>query len=117
MATTIPAEFSLQRTHTSDQTSPVRWVWSHARRHGWIIAMMVIGAVGNAALASVVPMLTGDAFNAMLKPIPDTSVLIPLAVLIIVSQLIRGVLQLGRSFGAELIAQKIERDVRDELYL
>ena len=44
--------------------------------------MMVLGAVGNAGLAAVVPVLTGDAFNAMLKPVPDTSVLIPLALII-----------------------------------
>ena len=79
--------------------------------------MMIAGAVGNAALASVVPILTGDAFNAMLKPVPDTSVLVSLALTIAISQLIRGVLQLGRSFGAELLAQNIERDIRDELYL
>jgi len=79
--------------------------------------MMVAGAVGNAALASVVPVLTGDAFNAMLKPVPDTSVLVSLALTIAGSQLLRGVLQLGRSFGAELLAQNIERDIRDELYL
>jgi ATP-binding cassette, subfamily B, bacterial len=79
--------------------------------------MMVLGAVGNAGLAAVVPVLTGDAFNAMLKPVPDTSVLIPLALTIGVSQVIRGVLQLGRNFGAELLAQKLERSVRDELYL
>src|SRR5512142_1412465 len=112
MATTAPAEFSLQRAHTSDQTGPVRWVWSHARRHGWIIAMMIGGAVGNAALASVVPVLTGAAFNAMLQPAPDTSVLVSLALTIAISQLVRGVLQLGRNFGAELLAQKMERDVR-----
>lgn len=79
--------------------------------------MMVIGAIGNAGLAAVVPVLTGDAFNAMLKPTPDTSVLIPLAVIIGVSQIVRGLLQLGRNFGAELLAQKMERSVRDELYL
>ncbi len=79
--------------------------------------MMVIGAIGNAGLAAVVPVLTGDAFNAMLKPVPDTSVLLPLALIIGVSQIIRGVLQLGRNFGAELLAQKLERSVRDELYL
>jgi ATP-binding cassette subfamily B protein len=33
------------------------------------------------------------------------------------SQIVRGVLQLGRNFGAELMAQKIERDIRDELYI
>ena len=79
--------------------------------------MMVIGAVGNAGLAAVVPVLTGDAFNAMLEPVPDTSVLVPLALIIGISQVIRGALQLGRNFGAELLAQKLERSVRDELYL
>ncbi len=79
--------------------------------------MMIVGAIGNAALAAVVPVLTGDAFNAMLKPLPDTSVLLPLAFTIGISQIIRGVLQLGRNFGAELLAQRLERQVRDELYL
>lgn len=79
--------------------------------------MIFVGAIGNAVLAVVVPILTGDAFNAMLKSPPDTSVLLPLAITIGVSQIIRGVLQLGRNFGAELMAQKMERDIRDELYL
>ncbi len=79
--------------------------------------MMVIGAVGNAGLAAVVPVLTGNAFNAMLQKNPDTSVLLPLALTIGISQVIRGVLQLGRNFGAELLAQHMERQVRDELYL
>jgi ATP-binding cassette subfamily B protein len=78
---------------------------------------MVLGALGNAALQAVVPVLTGNAFNAMLKPDPDTSILLPLTLIIGGSQIIRGILQLGRNFGAELIAQKIERDIRDELYL
>ena len=79
--------------------------------------MIFIGAIGNAVLAVVVPVLTGDAFNEMLKDIPDTGVLLPLALTIGISQIIRGVLQLGRNFGAELMAQKMERDIRDELYL
>jgi len=113
----IPAEFTLERKHTFNHTSPVRWVLSHARLYYWIIIMLFVGAVGNAALAAVVPVLTGDAFNAMLKSPPDTSVLLPLAITIGLSQIIRGVLQLGRNFGAELLAQKMERDIRDELYL
>ncbi|HJS18259.1 MAG TPA: ABC transporter ATP-binding protein [Anaerolineales bacterium] len=117
MAVIAPAEFSMQRVHTTDRTSAVRWIWSHARRHWLLMIMMVVGAVGNAVLAAVVPVLTGDAFNAMLEPVPDTSVLLPLALIIGVSQIIRGVLQLGRNFGAELLAQKLERSVRDELYL
>ena len=117
MAVTTPAEFSIGRKYLADRTDPIRWVWSHARRHWWFIILMVIGAVGNAGLAAVVPVLTGDAFNAMLEPIPDTSVLVPLALIIGISQVIRGVLQFARNFGAELLAQKLERSVRDELYL
>jgi len=114
---TSPAEFSMQRPVTYDRTTAPRWIWSHAKRHWWIIIMMFIGAAGNAGLAAVVPVLTGQAFNGMLKPTPDTSVLLPLALTIGISQIVRGILQLGRNFGAELLAQKMERQVRDELYL
>lgn len=116
-STFIPAEFTLVRRHTSNKTSPVRWIWSHAARYWYIMLMLFVGAVGNASLAAVVPVLVGNAFNDMLKPNPDTSVLLPLALILGASQIVRGVLQLGRNFGAELLAQKIERDIRDELYL
>lgn len=79
--------------------------------------MLFVGAFGNAALAAVVPLLVGDAFNAMLRPAPDTSVLLPLALLIGGTQILRGVLQLGRNFGAELLGQRLEREIRDELYI
>ena len=113
----LPAEFTLKRKNVYNHTSAVRWIISHARPYSWIIVMLVVGAIGNAALAAYVPVLTGDAFNAMTKLPPNTSVLIPLALTIGISQIIRGVLQLGRNFGAELLAQFLERDIRDELYL
>jgi len=116
-ALTSPAEFTLLRRHTSDRRSPVRWVISHALRHWWLVLIMFVGAVGNAALAAYVPVLTGDAFNAMLKVPPETKVLLPLALIMGGTQILRGVLQLGRNFGAEFMAQRIERDVRDELYV
>ena len=113
----VPAEFTLYRKHKYNQSSPARWILSHAAPYWWIIIMLVTGAIGNAVLAVVVPVLTGNAFNAMLAPQPDTNMLLPLALTIGISQIIRGVLQLGRNFGAELMAQKMERDIRDELYL
>ncbi len=113
----LPAEFTLHRKNKYDHSSAVRWILSHTRPYFWIMVMLFIGAIGNAVLAAVVPVLTGNAFNAMLKSPPDTSVLLPLALTIGISQIIRGVLQLGRNFGAELMAQKMERDIRDELYL
>jgi ATP-binding cassette subfamily B protein len=112
----LPAEFTLQRPNFV-RTSAMRWVASHVARHWGIIVILLVGAFGNAALAAVVPVLVGDAFNAMLQPIPDTGVLLPLALLIGGTQVLRGVLQLGRNFGAELLGQKLERETRDELYI
>lgn len=118
MATlTAPAEFTITRPKAFNRSSPVRWIWAHSTKYSWIIVMLVLGAVGNAALAGIVPLLTRSAFDAMLAPVPDTSVLLPLALVLGLSQVIRGVLQLGRNFGAELLAQRLERDIRDELYI
>jgi len=118
MATlTAPAEFTLQRRPSLRDRGPALWIWSHARRYWPILVIMVIGAVGNAGLASYVPVLIGNAFNDMLKAHPDVKLLIPLALILGGSQVARGVLQFFRNFGAELVAQKMERDIRDELYV
>ena len=79
----IPAEFTLHRNNSYNRTTAIRWIISHARPYAWIIVMIIIGAIGNAALAAYVPVLTGDAFNALIKLPPDTSVLLPLALIIV----------------------------------
>lgn len=112
-----PAEFTLQRKHTANRSTPAKWIVSHAIRYWPIIILVLIGGLGNAGLAAIVPVLVGDAFNQMLGTNPDTSILFPLALILGGSQIVRGVLMLGRNFGAELMAQKIERDIRDELYI
>ncbi|GAB4434194.1 MAG: ABC transporter ATP-binding protein [Anaerolineales bacterium] len=114
---TAPAEFTLQRKHKSNRSNALAWIISHTVRYWPIIIMIIVGAFGNAALAAVVPVMVGDAFNQMLKPNPDTGILLPLALILGGSQVLRGLLQLGRNFGAEMLAQRIERDIRDELYI
>lgn len=113
---TAPAEFTLARPKY-DRSDAVHWILSHVSHHWTIIIILFCGALGNAALAAVVPFLVGDAFNAMLKPIPDTSVLLTLALTIGGTQILRGVLQLGRNFGAEILGQRLEREIRDEMYI
>jgi ATP-binding cassette subfamily B protein len=114
---TLSSEFTLPQRYRTDRRGPVRWIISHARRYWYLAITMLIGAVSNAALAAVVPVLIGRAFNAINKPTPDTSVLLPIALAILGTQILRGLLQFGRNFSAELIGQRIERDTRDELYV
>ncbi len=116
-ATPLPAEFTLARTHSADRSSAMRWIVSHALRYWPILIIILIGAYGNGALAGVVPRYVGAAFDDMLAASPSLSLLLQTALAIGVSQVVRGVLQFGRNFGAEIMAQRIERDIRDELYL
>lgn len=79
--------------------------------------MALVGAASNAALASVVPIYIGRAFNEILKPEPSLAVIGNYALVIGISQVLRGFLQFVRNFGFEIIAQKMERGVRQELYI
>jgi ATP-binding cassette subfamily B protein len=77
---------------------------------------MVVGAIGNAAGAALMPVFIGQAFNAVVNTPVDYDLIGWAAIGIIVSQVVRAILQLGRNFGSEVIGQRLERDTRHELY-
>lgn len=110
------AEFVVPQKWDSNLKSPMSWITSHLTRNPWVIVIMFLGALANALLASVIPMLTGRAFDVVGGANPSLAALGGIAVLIVVSQITRGVLQLGRNFGSEVLGQRLERDARDELY-
>jgi ATP-binding cassette, subfamily B, bacterial len=111
----MAAEFVARSFDKSNYSSPLRFIWSHIARHPLFALMMVIGAFSNAALATAVPYYVGVAFNSLLKG-EGMATVVAMAWAIVGSQLLRGGLQLMRNASAEVFAQRIERDVRDELY-
>jgi ATP-binding cassette subfamily B protein len=111
------AEFVLPDFRIPNRRTPLRWLLSHVARHWWLVVIAVLGAIGNASFASAIPVLVGTAFNVILADTPDLTRLGQIALLIVGSQVLRGTLQLGRNFGAELIGQRLERAIRDELYV
>ena len=117
MATTsASAEFTLSKSRTGDRRGPLRWIFSHATRHWFYWLLMLGGALGNAGLAAVGPLVIGQAFNAVTASPPVVETLPRLALLLLGSQVLRSFLHYGRNVGAELLAQGMERDARDELY-
>jgi ATP-binding cassette, subfamily B, bacterial len=114
---TQTAEFTLTRKHQSNRSGSVAWIASHALRHWHLGLIVILGAISNAALAGVLPVLLGDAFNAILADPPQTSSLGRIALLILGTQLLRALLQWARNFSAGITSQRVERDIRDELYL
>src|SRR5512143_4311032 len=111
------SEFAIQLKWKSDtgQTAS-RWVLSHVLRHKLQIVVLLIGAIGNATGASIMFVLIGQAFNAVSAQPINYPLLSGAAWGIVLSQIVRGVLQLGRNFGSEVIGQRLERDARHELY-
>jgi ATP-binding cassette subfamily B protein len=78
---------------------------------------MLIGAAGNAALAAAMQLLIGRAVNAVTSTPANLRGLATAAGLVAGSQLVRGLmLQLMRNWSSEMLGQRIERDIRDELY-
>ena len=113
---TLPEEYQVPARIRANRNSPMRWIAAHFLRYWHLGLILLVGAIGNAALASVVPLIIGLALNAMLEDPPRTVSLLRFALLIVGTQSLRGILQLGRNFSAELIGQRMERDIRHEFY-
>ncbi|MCB9009913.1 MAG: ABC transporter ATP-binding protein [Ardenticatenaceae bacterium] len=110
------SEFDVNRSHQTDQSTTVRWVLSHLSHHKLLFGGMLIGAFGNAALAAAVPVLIGMAFDAALQSPADLRKIGWMALGVIASQSVRAVLQLGRNFSSAVMGERLERDMREELY-
>lgn len=110
-------EFTVKQRWRSNRRGPARWIASHVT-HNWLILIgMLAGAVGNAALAAVIPMIVGNAFDSVTGASPNRRALLLAAGIMILTQMVRFGLQLGRNFGSEVLGQRLERDARQELYV
>ncbi|MDJ0752516.1 MAG: ABC transporter ATP-binding protein [Ardenticatenaceae bacterium] len=111
------AEFFVQTAVTSDRSTTIRWIFSYVKKNWWALILVFVGAIGNASLASAVPIFIGQAFDAALETPANLPGIGWAAVGIIISQIVRAFLQLGRNFFSEVLGQRIERDAREELYV
>src|SRR5262249_40368789 len=111
----MSSEFIAHISYKTNHASPLRFILSHIFRHPLVAILMIMGAFSNAALAAAVPYFIGLAFNAVIQH-NDINYVGLMTLGVIASQLLRGGLQLIRNFSSEIFSQRIERDVRDELY-
>ncbi len=112
----LPEEYQVPARVAARRNSPVGWITAHFIQYWYLGLTTLMGAIGNASLAAVVPVMVGRALNALQETPPRTELLLQFALIIVVTQVFRGALQLGRNFSAELLGQLMERDIRHELY-
>ena len=54
-------EFLVSGSAVHDRTSPARWLWSHARRLGWLPALYILATLASNVTNSMIPGYTGRA--------------------------------------------------------
>ncbi|MFK7803690.1 MAG: ABC transporter ATP-binding protein [Anaerolineae bacterium] len=111
-------EFHVSGSYEYNRSTPVRWIISHIGRHRWFM-LAYIGGVLIANGANVfVPLLTGEAFDAVVSPeLNDGRSLTAIVTIIFGIVIARGIADLSGQYAMEVIAKRLERDARDELYL
>ncbi len=112
-------EFTIANARRFNQRGPIRWILSHLLHYKPVLAVFVGGTVLAQVLTALIPSLTGSAFTVVLRPdYPDRGAqLLALALLVLLVVLGQLVVGAAGAFGSEFLAQRLERDARDELYL
>ncbi len=110
-------EFSVHNEYRYDRSGPVRWILSHALRYPLFPIAMVVAAIANNYCYSSIQVTTGRAFDLVTSPSWSGNALFGLAVTMVLFGLGQGLTGLARNYSAEFVAQRVERDARDELYV
>lgn len=110
-------EFSIEGQQLSDRRSPVRWIGWHLTRYKLLLVAAVGSSISQNLLGSVIPILVGAAFTAVLETPPDGHRLTIIAAAVLGVVLLRGVLDLSAALSTETLAQRLSRDARDEIYV
>ena len=110
-------EFTVAGAYRYDRRGPVRWIASHLLRYPWLPGAGVLTALMVSLFGSQSSVLIGHAFDLVVQPGGKSTALLPLALAIAALALGQGLAILGRNLAMETLAQRIERDSRDELYL
>jgi len=110
------AEFRSGESFRYDTRSPGRWILSHLMRYPWLPVLAAVFSLGNNIGYSGIQVLVGSGFDVLAKPGWTGADLLAVALAIAGAALLQGVTGIGRNMSFELVAQKIERDARAELF-
>ncbi|MGC8780910.1 MAG: ABC transporter transmembrane domain-containing protein, partial [Anaerolineae bacterium] len=110
-------EFRLEDEPHYNRSGPVRWIVSHAARYPIFPIIAVAAAVLNNYAYSYIQVLIGRAFGLITSQGWPTAALLMLALGVAAAALAQGITGLARNYAFEFLAQRVERDARDELYV
>jgi ATP-binding cassette subfamily B protein len=109
-------EFSVAGAPTYDRRSPLRWVSAHVLRYPLLPLIFTLTVIGMAVTQSMGAVFIGNAFDAISGG-SGTAGLAAAALSILAAWVGYGLCDVGNSWSIRFLAQRVERDAREELYL
>jgi len=110
-------EFRLENEEHYNRSGPVRWIISHLARYLLFLLAVILAAIFNNWAYSYRQVLIGRGFDLITAPGWQTSALLMLALGVVGAAATQSITGLIRNFAIEFLAQRVERDTRDELYI
>lgn len=110
-------EFRLDHEYRYNRQGPVRWILSHLARYPHFPLAALLAAIFNNFFYSQTQVYIGRAFDLISAPGWTAEALARLAVSVVGIAFGQGITGLLRNYTVEFVAQHIERDARDELYI
>ena len=110
-------EFTVANEYRFNRSGPLRWIASHILRYPWLPAATALLAILVSVLTSTNSVLVGRAFDLVAAPGTTPAMVLRAALVILAIGAGQGIAQLVRNLAVEMLAQLVERDARDELYL
>ena len=109
-------EFTPEKEQRFNRSGTGRWILSHTLRYPQFPLGMLLAAVLNNFFYSSVQVNIGRAFDVITAPDWTSGALLAVALTTAGWAAGQGLTGLMRNYAAEFLAQRVERDTRDELY-
>ncbi|MBC7224818.1 MAG: ABC transporter ATP-binding protein, partial [Anaerolineae bacterium] len=109
-------EFTPEHEHIYNRSGPVRWIISHVLRYPQFPLGGLAGVVLNNFAYSYIQVFIGEAFDLIRSTGWPVTALARIALFIFGAAVLQGLTGLLRNYSLEFLAQRVERDARDELY-
>ncbi|MDF1514028.1 MAG: ABC transporter ATP-binding protein [Anaerolineae bacterium] len=111
------SEFTLENEIKYNRRSTAGWVLSHLVRYPVFPVLNILAAVVNNFAYSSIQVFVGRGFDLISQAEWSTQALGALALSLMGTAAAQGITGLVRNFSISFIAQRLERDARDELYV
>jgi ATP-binding cassette, subfamily B, bacterial len=117
VTTLAKREFTLAGERHYNRSGPLAWIASHLMQYPLFPIIGLVAATLNNFFYSMIQVVIGRAFDLISSPGWSVSALASLALTLFAIAIGQALTGLARNYSAEFVAQRIERDARDELYV